>query len=142
MQPAFLEWSNIETALHLSIVSWNIHGAKSKLLHPLVSHFLCTFDVIFLNEIQSPLSIEFPGYASFRGRGENMHRGGCALLIKNHLRNHISSLDIPNPEGIMLKLSILPNITLASCYVSPIDSPYHSFSSLFEAKQKMDTNPN
>jgi exonuclease III len=130
---AFLNWGNIVDTI--SIASWNIHGARNKLESTIVMHLLRTFDVIFLNEVKSALPLSFPGFVCYQSKSNNMHRGGCAILIQNYLASQVNSLEILHPECIVLKLKFMPTTSIIGCYIPPSDSPYHSFAPLSETLQ-------
>jgi hypothetical protein len=53
------------------------------------------------------------------------------------MAKYIVKVDIPDPECIMLKLQLFPNITFVSCYIAPSDSPYHSFAPLSEIQERV-----
>ena len=78
-----------------------------------------------------------PGYACYRGAGDNMHRGGCALFIRNRLRSQIVKIDTPGTDCIFLKLKPLPHVTFMGCYIPPSDSPYHSLEPLSELAERL-----
>ena len=143
MEAGFLEdWSDImHNKSTCTIISWNIHGAKTKLESPHVIQFLHKFDIICLHEIKTPLTIHLPGYVAYRGTGENMHRGGSAVLIKNALARHISQIRTPTPECIIMNFKHLPDTTLATCYIPPSDSQYHSWAPVAEVQEEMKRNP-
>lgn len=87
------------------------------------------------------MEIHLPGYVCYRKKGENPHRGGSAVLLKNAVADQISYLRIPSPECILLSLRHLPNTLLATCYVPPADSPYHSFAPIAEIQAELSRNP-
>ena len=134
MLTAFLKWDDINlfNAQALTIVSWNIHGVKEKLRNPAVLHFLRTHDIICLNELHSPQPAHIPGYQCYRGQGDHMHRGGCAMLIKNCIAKQVARVETPNAECIFLKLKSLPRVMFAACYLPPSDSPYHTCAPISE----------
>ena len=75
--------------IYISIFSWNINSAKTKLEKQNVSEMLKHYDIISLNEIKTPLSVSYPGYVSIPSRdSSNPSRGGTCVLIKNHLSSH------------------------------------------------------
>lgn len=127
---------------NVTVVSWNIHGAKDKLESTIVKHLLCTNDIIFLYEIKSPLPINIPGYSCYRRPGTDMHRGGCAMFLKNSLTNEIATISMPHQECIALKLRFMPHTTIIGCYVAPSDSPYHSLSPLTEIQTLIENSSN
>ncbi|ELU18243.1 hypothetical protein CAPTEDRAFT_216360 [Capitella teleta] len=47
----------------------------------------------------------------------------------------------PNPECILISLKCLPNTMIATCYIPPSDSPYHSFAPIAEIQAEMAKNP-
>ena len=137
----FLRWDSI--VKNISVISWNIHGTRNKLESTLVLHFICTYDVIILNEVKSTLPITIPGFVCYRRHCNNMHRGGCVMFIKNRLVGHITKLELPHPECAILKFRFMPNLYIIGCYIPPSDSPYHSFAPLMEAQQLIEnSDPN
>ena len=138
MAAAFLEsWSSTSQPHRCTILSLNIQGAKTKLQSPHFAQYLTSFDVICLHELKTAMTIHLPGYVCYREKGENSHRGGSAVLVKNALTQEITYLRIPSPECIFMRLRRLPGILLATCYVAPADSPYHSFAPIYpRSRQK------
>ena len=55
----------------LSIVSWNINGARTKLEQNNVYNFLISFDIISINEVKTSLDISIPGYVAFKSKNVN-----------------------------------------------------------------------
>ena len=104
-------------------------------------HFLCTFDIICLNEVKTPLPFTVPGYTCYRSGGENLHRGGCALLIRNNLCHLVLQVQTPCQDCVWLKLRGLPNFTLVALYIPPSDSIYHSLAPLTEIQAFLHDNP-
>ena len=70
-----------------------------------------------------------------------MHRGGCALLIRNCIAKHIARIETPSTECIFLKLKCLPNVIFAACYLPPSDSPYHTWAPISEIQEQMEREP-
>ena len=66
-----------------------------------------------------------------------MHRGGCALFIKNHFRNRIAKIETASTDCIFFKLKALPHVTFMGCYIPPTDSPYHSLEPLSELTERL-----
>ena len=66
---------------YISIISWNINSAKTKLEKNIVSGVINQYDIICLNEIKTPLSVSYPGYVSIISREiGNPNRGGTCVL--------------------------------------------------------------
>ena len=122
----------------MTIISWNIHGAKNKLQNHDLLHFLCSFDIICLNEVKTPLPITIPGYSCSRSIGDHQHRGGCAIFVRNRLRVEKVSF---HEESVWLKLECLPQFNIISCYIAPSDSPYLTYAPLAEVQDRVRTAP-
>ena len=63
----------------LSILSWNINGARTKLEKAHVHNFLSNFDIISLHEVKTPCNICLSGYICFKSKavsGAASRRGG------------------------------------------------------------------
>ena len=142
METGFLEsWNNnFQYLSTVTIISWNIHGAKNKLESRDVFSFLCAYDIICLHEIKTALEIHLPGYVCYRGRDNDMHRGGSAIMIKNALSRYVESVRILSSDCLLMRMKNLPGITLATCYVPPDDSPYHTFALITDIKNEMQEN--
>ena len=82
-----------------------------------------------------------PGYTCYRSIGRNLHRGGCALLLKNYLIDKIASIETPVEECIILRLKHFPRLTIMTCYIAPPDSQYHSFLPIAELQEKLMRTP-
>ena len=139
-KPLFLDrWNS--TPSTCTIVSLNIQGAKTKLQAPHFSHFLSTFDIVCLHELKTPLEIHLPGYVCYRKKSDNPHRGGSALLIKDALTKQVAQVRTPSAECVLISLKSLPSTTIATCYIPPEDSAYHSFGPIAEIQAEMTRNP-
>ena len=143
LEPGFLSSQDTVscTPTALKILSWNIHGARSKLDNPLVMHMISTNDIVFLSELKTPVPIQVAGYVCYRCTGEDLLRGGCALLVKNDLHPQIESVELPTHECIFLRLKCLPHTTLMACYIAPSDSTFHSFAPLAEMRERIEKYP-
>ena len=106
-----------------------------------VSNFLCTYDIICLHEIKTPMRISFPGFMCYRSCGENQHRGGCAVLLKNWLRDEVLKVSFPVADSVWMNLRCLQDVTIITCYLPPSDSPYHSFAPITEICSQVRTRP-
>ena len=76
----------------LSIISWNINGARTKLEQNNVYKFLSNYDLISLNEVKSSLDISIPGYVSYKSKnvlGNASLRGGTVVMVRNHLASQV-----------------------------------------------------
>ena len=113
----------------------------NKLENPRLMHFLRTFDIICLNETKTPLPFTVPGYICYRSVGENLHRGGCALLIKNNISHLVQQVPTPCEDCIWLRMKCLPNSTIVALYIPPSDSVYHSLAPLTEVQAFLHDNP-
>ena len=103
-------------------MSWNINGVSNKLENVHVKQLLGEHDIICLNELKTPLNFAIPGYRFFRTKGENQHRGGCAVLVKNAIQ--LQQVIVCNEDCIHFKLCNFPLITFIACYIPPGDSPF------------------
>ncbi len=127
----------IEPQQHfLSILSWNINGARTKLEKCNVLKCISKYDIISLNEIKTTLSVSLPGYVGYRKLQKNLaHRGGTVVFVKNHLSQFVSSVDVSVDDQVWLKLDCVPSVLFGFCYVPPSDSPYfthYSFAAIHE----------
>ena len=91
--------------------------------------------------MKTPLEIHLPGYVCYRKKSDSSHRGGSALLIRDALAKQVTQVRIPSAECILVSLKCLPNTTIATCYIPPNDSPYHSFGPIAEIQAEMTRNP-
>ena len=62
--------------------------------------------------------------------GNNTHRGGCAVLVRNALGSDISISDNTHEDLITFQLKSLPNIHFMCWYLPPKDSPYFTLDNL------------
>ncbi|ELT96752.1 hypothetical protein CAPTEDRAFT_192059 [Capitella teleta] len=85
--------------------------------------------------------IHLPGYVCYRKKCDIAHRGGSAVMIKSAFAEQVTHVRIPNPECILISLKCLPNTMIATCYIPPSDSPYHSFAPIAEIQAEMAKNP-
>ena len=116
----------------LHIVTWNINAVKNKLDNIHVKSVLGKADIIFLNEIKTPLSFHMPGYVTYTSEGQNPHRGGCALLLRNCMNDLLCHIDCSKSDMIHFQLKPYPRVIFVSCYIPPKDSPYFSMDSVAE----------
>ncbi len=57
------------------------------------------FDVVFLNETESCLPYDLPGYTLFRSDVVAAHRGGCAVFVAQGLAKNISGTLVNKPRA-------------------------------------------
>ena len=127
--------------IYISIFSWNINSAKTKLEKQNVSEMLKHYDIISLNEIKTPLSVSYPGCVSIPSRdSSNPSRGGTCVLIKNHLSSQVTQVDISKPDQVWLQLKCQPGILFGFLYIPPHDSPYYSESSFSYIQENIRVN--
>ena len=124
--------------LNLNILAWNINGVKNKLEK--LQSFLKPYDIICLSEIKTPIKISLAGYKCYMTSGNNTHRGGCAMLIKENLVCEICGISAAS-DYIALRLKSLPNLLIICCYIAPSDSPYASTDCLSRISGELNDNP-
>ena len=121
---------------YLSILTWNINGARTKLEKCTVLAWICQYDIVSLNEIKTDMAVSLPGYVGYRNTQQNLaHRGGTVVFVKNHLSQFVSSVDLSVDDQVWLKLDCVPTVLFGFCYVPPSDSPYfthYSFAAIHE----------
>ena len=66
---------------------------KNKLENPRVIDLLAGNVIICLNEIKTSEPFNVPGYKTYTSGGAARHRGGCGVLVKNHLVKKLISMD-------------------------------------------------
>ena len=113
----------------LSIISWNIKGARTKLEQNNVYKFLSNYDLISLNEVKSSLDISIPGYVSYKSKnvlGNASLRGGTVVMVRNHLASQVYNIDNSTIDQVWLQLKCFPSLIFAFCYIPPTDSTYFS----------------
>ena len=71
-------------------------------------------------------------YFTYLSSDSVSHRGGCAVLVKNSLRESIASIDCTKSCLISFKLKSYPDILFVSCYIPPKDSPYFTMDTIAE----------
>ena len=124
----------------LSIVSWNINGARTKLEQNNVYIFLSNFDIISINEVKSSLNISIPGYVPFKSKnvlGNASLRGGTVVMVRNYLANQVFNVDNSMLDQVWLQLECFPSIMFAFCYIPPTDSSYFSHNLFSNIQEKM-----
>ena len=111
---------------------WNIHGVGNKLENKTVLDWISSHHIIFLSELKTGWQFSVPGYVVSRKiEGNNMHRGGVAVLVKKYIRNYLKNIVCDNDQ-IWINCSQMANFHIGGCYIPPCDSPY--FSDLHFAK--------
>ena len=110
----------------LHIVTWNINSVRNKLENARVRSVLSTADIILLNEIKTPMNFHLPGYVTYTSEGSDRHRGGCAVLLRNHINDWIVEMDCSKQDLISFRLRPYLNVRFVSIYIPPRDSPYFS----------------
>ncbi len=108
------------------MLSWNINGVRNKLDDTRTLSLLLGYDVVFLSEVKTALPLSVPGFTTFKSEGENQHRGGCALLLRNYLAQHVETIDKANADIIKLQLSCFDRLSIIGVYIPPADSPFHT----------------
>ena len=123
------------------IISWNINAVKNKLEQPRVQAYLKNADIILLNEIKTGVHFSLPGYNCFTSGGNNTHRGGCAILVRNSLSAEIYDLDNSREDFITFGLKSLPDIQFICLYLPPSDSPYFTVDNLSRTNALVSSKP-
>ena len=124
---------------NITIVTWNINGVGNKLENSLCKNLILDKDIICLNEIKTAHTFSVPGFHTYTSRGENRHRGGCAVLMKNRLHAELCHMDIME-DLILFRFRSIP-ITFISCYIPPKDSPYFSLEAVARLNSLLRENP-
>lgn len=122
MATAFLESGRSTT--DLKIITWNINGIKNKLDNENVRRLLLDKNIICLNEIKTGVRFCFPGFSVFTSGGTNKHRGGCAVLITDRLKDKILFVNNNEEDFIYFSLKCFPGVYFVSAYVPPYEPPY------------------
>ena len=125
----------------LKIFHWNINSVKNKLELPIVLKLFGGIDLIFLNELKTPLRFSVPGYETFRTMQTKGHRGGCAILVANYLVCDILSVNNSIKDVVSIRFKSLPGVVFICVYITPSDSPFFSLSNLAYINELMQTNP-
>ena len=88
--------------------------------------YLCLFDVIFISEVKTPLTITLTGFTVYDAISTgNSHRGGIIHLVKNYLVPHIVKVSLNRVHGIIwVELSHWAGYVFGGCYIPPSDSRY------------------
>ena len=129
-----------QQARSVSFISWNINGAKTKLEKGKVKEMLYEYDIISLNEVKTPLRVSLPGYGEYKSnvRGSS-DRGGTVLLVKNHINQFVTNVDLTVEDQIWLQLKFAPRCLFGFCYIPPSDSQYYSHESFACIQEKIAT---
>ncbi len=122
------------------MTSWNINSVLNKLDNPQIQDILDA-DIVYLNEIKTPLKLSLPGFTSIRSQGQYQHRGGCAVFIWNNMWKDVISLDASHMDMVYFQLRFLPRVHFISVYIPPSDSPYSCLSNLAWMSGKIQDNP-
>ena len=78
---------------------WNIHGVGNRLENKTVLDWISSHHIIFLSELKTGWQFSVPGYVVIRKtEGNNMHRGGVAVLVKNYIRNYVKNIVCDNDQ--------------------------------------------
>ena len=78
--------------------------------------------MVGLYEVKTSLNISFAGYVSYSNiNRDRAHRGGTAVLVRNHLVNLIASVDMEASDQIWITFHKAPNINFGFCYAPPSD---------------------
>ena len=124
----------------LSIISWNINGARTKLEKIHVSNYLSNFDIISLNEVKTPITISLSGYICVKSKhvsGAASRRGGTVVMIKNYLACQIYNVDSSIIDQVWLRVRCVPDVVFGFCYIPPSDSTYFTHQSFVTLHEKM-----
>ena len=98
-----------------------------------------SFDLIWICEVKTGLTISVPGFVSYHNIDKkNSHRGGIVLLMKHWLVPRIIHVDLTEGGQIWAHLSCCQNLALGGCYVPPSDSDYHDPALLGSIQARLD----
>ena len=125
----------------LQIGSFNVHSIGNKLESQIISDWLIAHDIVFLCEIKTGGVINVPGFKVIYGSIENPDRGGVALLVKRHLVDFMTSIDLSENDQIWFRMTIYPNVQFGACYIPPNDSLYYKDSNHAFIQAKCADNP-
>ena len=99
---------------------------------------MLNFDIISLNEVNTPLSVTFPGFVSFRSFDKNnAHRGGTCVFIRDYLSKYISNVDTSINDQVWIRFKCISSVLFSFCYVPPSDSPYFDQNLLSKIQEKV-----
>ena len=119
-------------------MSWSINGVSTKLEKTNVFSMLREYDVIGLNEVKTMCSVSLPGYTGYRSNeGNNGHRGGTVVLIRNSLCSQVWHVDTSIEGQVWLQLKCIPDVMFGFCYIPPLDSAYFKQELLSAIQEKV-----
>ena len=124
----------------VSILSWNINGARTKLEKVNVYNFVSDYDIISLNETKTPLDISIPGYISYKSKrvtGKASLRGGTVVLVRNCLASQVYNIDNSMTDQVWFQLRCIPYVLFGFCYIPPTDSSYFNHQLFANLHDKM-----
>lgn len=98
-------------------------------------------DLIFLNEIKTPLNFSLPGFRTFRTDRAAGNRGGCAILVANWLIDDVHSVEVIT-DLISIRFKSIPDVIFICIYLPPNDSPFFTLNSLAYVNGLLQTNMN
>ena len=123
-------------------MSWNINSIKNKLESEETLKLILMHDIVFINEIKCAYNFSVAGFKTFVSKldTKSPNRGGTAMLVKNWLVPHITSIDFSCVDQIWVKLSLYPKVEIGGCYITPHDSPFYSHQSVAHIQEKVLSN--
>ena len=130
-----------EQIKNLSIVTWNINGVCNKLENRKVREVLQSYDIICLNETKTSANFSLPGYVTYTSSGENLNRGGCAVLLKNPISTAIVEIECSKTDYVYFRLKGCPDVMFVSCYIAPKSSPYYGVDMVADLNTLMNMYP-
>lgn len=92
--------------------------------------FLLKYDIVCLNEINTPLPVCIPGYFFYKSYHiASSYRCGKVVLVKCYLANFTVGLDTSTEGQVLLRSQFMPRFVFSHCYIPPSHSPYFSYNS-------------
>ena len=134
----------------IKIGFWNINGlAEEKMDNPDFKNIITQYDIICLtetwdkekNEPNLNIKMQFPGYSSIKRNRKNKHKkarrnsGGILIIYKNALENYIKVVNKKDQNILWIKIDKYvtgEDITLATVYISPINSTIYNNETMTE----------
>ena len=86
--------------IKLSVTYWDISSIGNKLENGKILKLFSKYDIIFLSELKTNLTVHLPGFESYRNSKRYSYHGGICVIIKNHLSTQISMMRFDEDDGI------------------------------------------
>ncbi len=109
-----------------------------KLEKSTVYHLLGEYDIIYINEVKTPLPVILSGYKSYTSHVVgSTAREGTVVLVKNRLSETVFVVDTSIGDQVWMQMRSIPSVLFGFCYIPPSDSQYYSFSAFSYIKEKL-----